>query len=335
MRQILNREHKSFLSVVIPVYNSSASLGLLMQEIESALKGHAFEIIFVNDCSSDGSMEILREMAAGRTDITVIDLARNFGQHNALMAGMRHARGDILVLMDDDLQHPPSEIPGLIGPIEDGAFDVVYAGYKKANMPWFRIFVSKVNDVMATLLLGKPSGLYFCSFKAMRSFVAKEITQYSGAYPYIDGLIFRSTTKIGSVFVQHRPRVHGTSNYNLRKLFCLWLNMFTNFSILPLRLAAFAGFIMSVTAFCFAVYIFIMRSSFSEVQRGWASLMFSIMLLAGVQLASIGLLGEYLGRAYLTVNQTPQYVVREVIRTIPGEEEGPLWEQSEKHNGVS
>ena len=316
--QYHEREWK-LTSIVIPVYNSEKLLPLLVDEIERELSGEDFEVVFINDSSEDNSLSVLRELARTRSNITVLDFARNFGQHNAIMAGLKFARGDVLILMDDDLQHPPSEIRKLLDAMAKYDYDVVYGKYivKKHNK--IRNLGSKLNDQMATLLMKKPKELYFCSFKAIRSFIAKEILQYEGAYPYIDGLIFRSSNNIGSVSIEHRKREIGVSNYTFRKLFHLWFNMFTNFSILPLRMVALFGFFMSFMSFIFAAYIFIERQSFTAIQQGWASIMVSITLLSGVQLASIGFLGEYLGRTYLTVNQTPQYVIRSVISAASSE----------------
>lgn len=310
------------VSLVIPVYNSEDLLRLLVDEIEKGLVNYKYEIVFVNDSSRDGSLSVLKDLAMTRSNITVIDLARNFGQHNAIMAGLRFARGDVLVLMDDDLQHPPEEIRKLLEAMEKNGCDVVYGNYIAKKHTLFRNIGSRFNDVMATMLIKKPKDLYFCSFKAIRAFIAKEIVQYGGAYPYIDGLIFRTTNNIGSVPVVHKERKLGTSNYTFGKLLHLWFNMFTNFSILPLRMVTLLGFFMSFISFVFAAYVFIERHTFTVIQQGWASIMVSIMLLSGVQLASIGFLGEYLGRTFLTVNQTPQYVIRQVISSSSRDEDG-------------
>lgn len=310
------------VSLVIPVYNSEDLLHLLVDEIDKGLVNYKYEVVFVNDSSRDESLSVLRDLAMTRSNITVIDLSRNFGQHNAIMAGLRFARGDVLVLMDDDLQHPPAEIRKLLETMEKNDYDVVYGNYIAKKHNFFRNLGSRLNDVMATKLIKKPKDLYFCSFKAIRAFIAKEIVQYAGAYPYIDGLIFRATNNIGSASVIHKERMIGASNYTFSKLLSLWFNMFTNFSILPLRMVTLLGFFMSLLSFVFAAYVFIERHTFTVIQQGWASIMVSIMLLSGVQLASIGFLGEYLGRTYLTVNQTPQYVIRQVISSSSRDENG-------------
>jgi len=309
------------ISIVIPVYNSEDSLRELVERINAEMAIYSFEIIFVNDGSRDRSLQILYELAMCNSNITVLDLARNFGQHNAIMAGLRLAQGDIVVLMDDDLQNPPAEIHKLIAPLLEGSCDVVYGRYLIKKHSWFRNLGSAFNDRVADVMIHKPHDLYFCAFKAMRSFVVAEITRYDGAYPYIDGLIFRATQSICSVVVDHKERNMGTSNYTLRKLIRLWLNMFTNFSILPLRVVTVFGLLMAMLSFVFAFMVIVERFWFDFMPQGWASLIVSIMLLAGIQLASIGLLGEYLGRTYLSINQTPQYVIREIVRhaVVPDE----------------
>lgn len=319
MQNSLNIEQdsgqKENISLVIPVYNSEESLPILVEEIKKTLQKYNYEIIFVNDGSKDHSLSVLKKIAGSNARVIVINLARNVGQHNAIMAGLKFAKGDIVVMMDDDLQHPPAEIHRLIDKMKKDELDVVYGNYIRKKHNKIRNLCSKFNDLMATVMIQKPRNLYFCSFKAVRQFVVKEIVQYSGAYPYIDGLIFRVTNNISSVPVEHRTRLIGKSNYSFLKLSRLWFNMFTNFSILPLRIVAFLGSFMALTAFIFAIYVFIERNSFTLIQQGWASIMIAIMLFSGAQLASIGLLGEYLGRTYLTINQTPQYVIRDIICT--------------------
>lgn len=308
----LNIKQES-ISLVIPVYNSEKSLPILVEELEKELNIYNYEIIFVNDGSKDDSLSVLKGIVKSNPQITAINLAKNVGQHNAIMAGLRFAKGDIVVMMDDDLQHVPSEIHKLINKIKSDNLDVVYGNYINKKHNCIRNFFSKFNDLIATVMIQKPKNLYFCSFKAVRLFVVKEIIQYSGAYPYVDGLIFRVTNNIDSIPVEHRARPIGKSNYSFLKLLRLWFNMFTSFSILPLRVVALLGSFMALTAFIFAIYIFIERDSFTLIQQGWASIIITIMLFSGAQLASIGLLGEYLGRTYLTISQTPQYVVREII----------------------
>ena len=317
-----DRKGIGFVSIVIPVYNSARLLPLLVNEIERELSGIDYEVVFVNDSSADDSLSVLKDLASMHPYITALDLARNFGQHNAIMAGIKYARGDVFVFMDDDLQHPPSEIRKLLETMIKNDCDVVYGNYVVKKHNAFRNWGSALNDWMATLLMKKPRDLYFSSFKAVRAFIVREILKYGGAYPYIDGLIFRATDNIGSVPVNHRERAIGASNYTFRKLLRLWFNMFTNFSILPLRMVTVFGFFTSFLSFIFAAYIFVERQKFTVVQQGWASLMVSIMLFSGVQLASIGFLGEYLGRTYLTVNQTPQHVIRSVYISAQNQKEG-------------
>lgn len=301
------------VSVVVPVYNSEDTLRMLVKELASVLSGYAYEIILVNDGSRDRSLAICREIASEDDHVLLVDLARNFGQHNAIMAGLTQATGDWVVLIDDDLQHPPGEIPKLLGAAFSG-YDVVYGKYKQKKHTLFRNFGSSLNDYMATLLIKKPRHLYFSSFKVLRAFVVREIVKYQSAYPYVDGLIFRTTQNIGSVEVEHHERTLGRSNYTLRKLLSLWANMFTNFSILPLRVATFAGLTMAGLSFLMGIVAVILKFTMDVLPPGWASLIVALVWFSGVQLACIGLLGEYVGRIYLSSNQTPQYVIKEVWR---------------------
>jgi len=229
------------------------------------------------------------------------------------MAGLKYCRGDIAVIMDDDFQNPPSEIRHLVDKIKTGNFDVVYGVYLQKKHSWFRNFGSWFNGVIATVALGKPKGIYLSSFKAINRFSINEILRYVLPYPYIDGLLFRITNRIGSVIVQHAPRTEGKSNYTLRKLINLWLSMLTNFTILPLRFATILGLLTLLFGFILCGFVFYWVFTKQQLPSGWPSLICSLVIFSGVQLISIGLIGEYVGRLFLGYNGTPQYVVHEVI----------------------
>ncbi len=299
------------LSVVVPVYNSQETLRKLIEELASTLRGIEYEVVLVNDGSQDQSLSICCEIASENQRVLLVNLARNFGQHNAIMAGLKHARGDWIVLIDDDLQHPPGEIPKLLQEASKG-YDVVYGKYKQKRHKAFRNLGSRLNDYMATLLIRKPRHLYFSSFKLLRSYIVREIIRYDAAYPYLDGLIFRTTQNIGSVEVEHHERTLGKSNYTFGKLLLLWANMFTNFSILPLRIATCMGLTMAGISFLMGIGAVILKLTVNAMPNGWASLIVALVWLSGVQLACVGLLGEYVGRIYLSSNRTPQYVIKEV-----------------------
>ena len=303
------------VSVVIPVYNGATSIVPLIARLHDDLAAqYRLEVVLVNDCSpDDNSAEVCRELAGQRPDsVRFVNLSRNFGEHNAVMAGLAHCTGDLAVIMDDDFQNPPSEVVKLVSKLEEG-YDVVFSCYASKKHHWFRNLGSNFNNAVASLMLKKPRDLYLSSFKAINRFVIDEITRYSGPYPYIDGLILRITHNYASQEVAHDPREEGRSGYTLRKLIRLWLNMFTNFSILPLRVASIAGFVFAAIGFVFALAVIIEWLNDPSLPMGWASTVCVILVVSGVQLFALGMIGEYLGRLFLKDNGSPQFVVRETV----------------------
>jgi polyisoprenyl-phosphate glycosyltransferase len=307
------------VSILVPVYNGGATITRLIDTVIEALSQNAnlHEIILVNDGSQDNSHEIILEIIERYPNyITYVQLFRNFGEHNAVMCGLNQMTGDVVVIIDDDFQNPPSEIRPLIVKLLEG-YDVVYSYYEKKQHNIFRNIGSGINDKVATVLLSKPSNLYLSSFKAISAPLVNIITHYTGPFPYIDGLILRSTTNIGTQLVKHVKREDGRSGYTLGKLLSLWMNMFTGFSIMPLRVATYLGFffsIFSIALALFFIYIWIYGSVFikNEIPPGWASTMVLITFFVGLQLSILGIVGEYLGRLFLTINDSPQYLVREI-----------------------
>ena len=241
--------------------------------------------------------------------VRFIHLARNFGEHNAVIAGLNYCTGDCAVIMDDDFQNPPTEVVKLVDKLQEGR-DVVYSYYETKKHTPFRNLGSWFNNAVASLMIKKPWGLYLSSFKAINRFVIDEVIKYRGPYPYIDGLILRSTRNYGTQIVQHDPRQEGRSNYTLRKLAHLWLNMFTNFSILPLRVASISGFVFAVLGVVLAVVFVIEKLANPNLTTGWASTIVILLIISGVQLFALGMIGEYLGRLFLKDNGSPQFVVR-------------------------
>ena len=302
------------LSIIVPVYNGAATIEALVSQLLDKLSDfYRLEIVLVNDCSpADNSAEVCRALAAQRSEVVFLDLARNFGEHNAVMAGLNHCTGSIAVIMDDDFQNPPADVIKLVDELGRG-YDVVYSAYTKKKHHYFRNIGSRFNGWVASMLLRKPRDLYLSSHKAINRFLIDEITRYQGPYPYVDGLIFRVTRNYSTVTVDHSARKEGRSGYTLRKLISLWLNMFTNFSILPLRLAVIAGLVFSIVGVIAAAIFFVEKLNNPDLPAGWASLIITLLLVSGVQLFTIGTLGEYLGRLFLQVNGQPQYVVREKI----------------------
>ncbi len=303
------------LSIVIPVYNGARSIGELVAALEGLAVPGGHEIVLVNDCSPDDSLAVCRGLLArAKAPLTLVDLARNFGEHNAVMAGLRQARGAHIITMDDDLQNPPSEVLRLLEYAQASGKDVVYTFYAQKEHAFWRNLGSRFTNRVADWLLDKPKGLYLSSFRCLTAFVAREITRYEGPFPYVDGLILQVTQSIGRIEVQHLPRAHGGSNYTLRRLVRLWLNMFVNFSVMPLRLATFAGFALGLTGLAGTLWV-VLDALFDKTPAGWASISVAVLLLSGVQLTMLGLIGEYLGRLYLTANRKPQSIVREVTRS--------------------
>lgn len=303
------------ISVVIPVYNGAKTVSLVVDAIIEVVSGSSYdlEIVLVNDASpADDSEEVCSKLAASHQFIKFINLSKNVGEHNAVIAGLNYCSGDCAVIMDDDFQNPPEELLKLVCSLEEGN-DVAFSYYKKKQHHFIRNLGSRFNNWIASILIGKPFDLYLSSFKAINRFLIDEIIKYKGSYPYIDGLILRSSSRYSSVLVRHNRREEGESGYTFKKLVSLWLNMFTNFSILPLRIATIMGFVMAIFSGVMIIIFSIEKFNNPHIPVGWASTMVSIFLLGSVQLFTIGMMGEYLGRLFLDAGGKPQYVVRSTM----------------------
>lgn len=300
------------LSIVVPVYRSAAILPQLVEQIHAEMlkEGLAdrFELLLVNDASPDTSWQVIRSLAQSHPFVKGISLRRNFGQHNAIMAGLNHVSGEFIVLMDDDLQHPPHAIGDMVRALDEG-YDVCYTNYVNRQHALWKKLGSQFNDWVATRLLGKPKGLYLSSFKGLRKEVAREVIRYDGPYAYVDGLILDVTRSITTINIEHQERHEGEGNYNLSRSISLWMKMATSFSVLPLRLATYAGFALAALSLVMIVFIVAQKMLHPEFPRGWASLIATILFIGGIQTLCIGMIGEYLGRTYLKLNRKPQFVV--------------------------
>jgi glycosyltransferase involved in cell wall biosynthesis len=300
------------ISIVIPVYNGESSIVGLFDELRKHLKGRLFQVVLVNDCSPDNSHQVCLSLQKDNPEIiTYVELARNFGEHSAVLAGLHQVKGDCAIIMDDDFQNPPHTVLSLVNKMEASEADVVYSYYQKKKHHWFRNLGSQFNDFVACALLKKPKDLYLSSFKCINRFLIDEIIKYDGPYPYLDGLVLRSTKRIAKVEVDHADRGEGESGYTLKKLVRLWLNMFINFSVLPLRMCTYLGLVINLGALVFSLITFYEKSVNPSMPLGWASLMIAVMLFSGVQLLMLGLIGEYVGSLFMTINKTPQFIVRQ------------------------
>ncbi len=306
---------EQLISFVIPCYRSAATIEKVVEEISTTmgeLKNYRYEIILVNDNSPDETFEVIRKICAARKDVCGVNLAKNFGQHSALMAGFHYVHGDVIVCLDDDGQTPADEVGKLLAKIEEG-YDAVYARYEHKKHSAFRNLGSKVNDWMTRIMLGKPKDLYLSSYFAVKRFVVDEMIHYTNPYPYVIGLVLRTSNQIVNVDVNHRERFSGTSGYTIGKLFALWFNGFTAFSIKPLRIATAAGAFASAAGFLYGIYTIIKKLVNPNVVIGFSSLMSAIMFIGGALMLMLGIIGEYIGRIYISLNNSPQYVIRECI----------------------
>ncbi|GBR75522.1 bacterial dolichol-phosphate mannose synthase-like protein [Candidatus Termititenax persephonae] len=287
----------------------------VVADIFTAMRGHgyAFEIILVNDASQDNVWHKIEALAAQQDNIIGVCLAKNFGENAALMAGYAQVSGDIVISLDDDGQNPPSEAFTLLNKLNEG-YDVVFSAYAKKQHGIFRNIGSRINDFMAEILIGKPRNIQVYSYNAARRYIIDEIVKYSGPYPYITGLFFRTTRNVANVVVEHRKRAHGKSGYSFGKLVGLWLNGFTAFSVKPLRLASLLGLLFSALGVFYMVFLLWERLHNPQMVMGYTSLMAVIIFVGGALMAMLGLIGEYIGRIYISINNAPQYVVKAISR---------------------
>ena len=304
------------VSFVIPCYRSEHTLPHVVTEIREKmeeLSQYTYDVFLVNDASPDNTMETIRELCEKYDNIKGIGFARNFGQHAALMAGFHKCSGDIVVCLDDDGQTPADEVGKLLAKIDEG-YDVVYASYDTKRQAGWRNLGSWVNSKMTEIMLDKPPELVVNSYFAARRFIVDEMLRYEHCYPYVIGLVLRSTKRICNVPVHHRAREEGRSGYTLSKLLNLWMNGFTSFSVKPLRIATYIGTLFAVAGFLYFIYIIIDHFTRAAAPIGWASTTALLLLLGGMILVVLGIMGEYVGRIYMCANAAPQYVEREVIR---------------------
>jgi polyisoprenyl-phosphate glycosyltransferase len=306
------KEGVHMVSVVVPVYQSENCVEQLVARVRAAFAPtqRKCEIILVNDCSPDGSWAEICRQASLFVEVRGISLRRNAGQDCAIMAGLRTAAGEVVVIMDDDLQHDPADIEKLVRGVEAGA-DVCYARFLRKKQAFWKNCGSWLNDKLANVVVSKPREVYLSPFKAVSGEVVREITQYDGPFPYVDGLLFRVTSNVTQVDVEHHDRFAGHGNFSLTKSFGVWMRVATLFSLAPLRLATVLGFISAGVGLFLALFFIAKKLLFPGDPVGWASMIVAVLVLGGVQLACMGVIGEYLGRVFLHISKRPQYVVKE------------------------
>lgn len=302
------------VSFIIPCYNSEKTIQCVVDEIASTMYNGNYEIILINDSSSDDTFDVIRSICEKHENVTGIDMARNFGQHSALMAGFNFAQGDVIVCLDDDGQTPANEVYKLLDKINEG-YDLVYAKYNEKKHSGFRNFGSSVNKLMMECMLDKPKELFVSSYFATKKFVIDEMKKYQNAYPYVMGLAIRTTNKVCNVDVNHREREIGQSGYSLSKLWNLWINGFTSFSVKPLRMATYGGLFVAILGFAYILYVIINKLTNPLAPIGWSSTIAVNLLLGGMILLVLGMIGEYIGRIYICLNSSPQYVIRSIVKS--------------------
>ncbi len=306
---------KKKLSFVIPCYRSQNTIQEVVAEITATVAQcpeYDYEIICVNDRSPDNVLSVLRHLAEEDDHVKVIDLAKNMGKHAAMMAGYSKVTGDIIVNLDDDGQCPLDRLGDLLVPLNEG-YDISIAKYPKKKEGGLKKLGSKINSFMARTIIGKPSNLSITNFSAMKRFVCKELIRYCNAYPYVDGLFLRTTSSIANVEMEERERISGSTGYTFWKSLKLWVNGFTAFSVKPLRLATLLGFAVAVFGFIYGIYIIVRRILNPEILVGYSSLMAVILCVGGIIMLLLGMIGEYVGRIYISINNSPQYVIRQTF----------------------
>lgn len=311
------------MSFVVPCYRSENTITSVVEEVKTEMAAHPdydYEIVLVNDNSPDNVWDVITKLSESDKRIKAIRLLRNFGQHSALMAGYGVCTGDYVVTIDDDGQTPVDQTFILMDKLLEG-FDVVYGKYEKRKDNLFRKIGTGINNWMSKTLLGKPKDLHLTSFFVARAKIIKEICNYKNGFPYIWGLVLRTTKSIANATIQHKERIEGESGYTLGKLLNLWMNGFTAFSVKPLRISATVGVISSALGLLGIIYVVVDKIIHPEVAAGFSSLMAVLLLIGGLLLLSMGLIGEYVGRIYMCINATPQYIVRDTIN-LPEPEDG-------------
>lgn len=304
------------ISFIIPCYGSEKTVGPVIDEIIETVnkkKEYEYEIVAINDQSPDNVLDVLKEIAKKNKKVKVINLAKNMNRPGAVMAGLSKATGDYIVIMDDDGQCPMDNLWMIIKPLEEG-HDVASAKYTQYKQSLFKSFGTFVNRKMSEIIIEKPKNVQFTNFMAIQKYIAKEIIRYNNPYPYISGLLLRTTRDIINVPMEERSRISGNTNFTLKKLVGLWMNGFTAFSVKPLRLSTIIGVVLSIVGFLYGLYIIIRKIiEPASILMGYSSIMAILLFIGGIIMIMLGIIGEYIGRIYICINKSPQYVIKETI----------------------
>ena len=304
------------LTIVVPVYNSAIVLKKLTEEILFSLEKHKiiFEIILVNDFSKDDSWKNILDLCKNYQWVKAIDLRKNFGQHNAILAGLNYANGEVIVLMDDDLQHSPKDIFKIYSEIKNG-HDVCYASFFEKKHSFLKVLGSNVNNYFASVFLKKAFNLYLSPFKGFSDSIKNEIIKYKGSSVYIDGIILSLTKNISSIQVQHyeSQRSFVKSNYTFFKLIKLWSQTIVGYSTIPLRIATFIGLAASLVSLLMVLIIIFIKMNNTQIPIGWASVITSVLFIGGIQLIALGIIGEYLAKVHYSINNSVQFSINKKI----------------------
>lgn len=318
------KENKK-ISFIIPCYGSEKTVGIVIDEIDKKVKErkeYDYEVVAVNDQSPDNVWNVLKDIAEKNSKVKLINLAKNMNRPGALMAGMSKVTGDYIILMDDDGQCPMDNLWELIKPLEEG-HDVSIAKYPSYKQSIVKSFGTVVNRKMTEIVIGKPKDLSFTNFSAMKKYIVDEIIKYKNPYPYMTGLLLRTTSDIVNVKMEERERISGNTNFTMKKMLNLWVNGFTAFSVKPLRISTVIGLVTALIGFIYGIYIIIHKLFLhSSVVQGYSSTMAVLLFIGGIIMMMLGIIGEYIGRIYISINNSPQYVIKETLNFDKGVENG-------------
>lgn len=305
----------TLVSVVIGCYYSEHTLRDVVEQVMAefdGLDGYDCEFVLVNDGSTDGTFPLICELADEYPCVRGINLMRNFGQHNALMCAFNHTQGDYILGMDDDLQTHPSQIPIILAKMEECHADLVYGVYREDKNGAIKQLSSWLNRTTAHTLLGRPKDLRSSNFWLVTREVRDQLVQYKNYNPNVDALFTRMTTNVANVEIEHHERAYGQSGYTLSKLAKLWLSYF-NYTVWPLRAISKVGVITSIVGFLLGIFTIIRKLTDPTMPAGWASIICLLLFFFGLVLLTLGVIGEYLGNLVLSLNGTPQYIIREKV----------------------